>query len=76
MRIGGERNASTRRDAHASRTPPSKHMGATRQTTRRTTRAADPTDNLTRRGKPHETRGTEEKQPRPAMPTATLHRRD
>ena len=32
MRIGGERNASTRRDAHASRTPPSKHMAGANET--------------------------------------------
>lgn len=47
-----------------------------RQTARRATRAADPTDNLTSRGKPHEPRGTEEKQPRPAMPTATPNQQD
>lgn len=45
--------------------------GAMRQMTRRATRAADPTDNLTRIGKPHEPRGTKEKQPRPATPTTT-----
>lgn len=70
MRIGGERDASTRRDAHTHRPPPSKHTGAARPTTSRTVRTADPTEDLTRRGKPHETRGTEEKQPRTAMPTA------
>lgn len=68
MRIGGGESETQARDAHARRTPPSKHIGATRQTTRRATRTAGPTDNLTRRGKPHEPRGTEEKQPRQASP--------
>lgn len=69
MRIEGERNASTRRDA--SRPPQIKHTGIAKPTTSFTARATDPTEGITRKGKPHEPRETEAKQPRPATPAAT-----